>query len=155
MLPPNTSTNFRQGVYKPINRNKYKGSKDPVYRSGWELKFFKFCDGNPNVLEWTSEGIIIPYVSPVDNKVHRYFVDNMVYIKEGEVKKRYLIEIKPSKQTVPPTESKRKKKSTMIYEQVTYAQNKAKWAAAMDYAKKHNMEFKIITEKELGISYKR
>jgi len=155
MLPPNTSINFRQGVYKPINRNKYKGSKDPVYRSGWELKFFKFCDGNPNVLEWTSEGIIIPYVSPVDNKVHRYFVDNMVYIKEGEVKKRYLIEIKPSKQTVPPTESKRKKKSTMIYEQVTYAQNRAKWAAAMDYAKKHNMEFKIITEKELGISYKR
>ncbi len=105
MLPPNTSTNFRQGVYKPINRNKYKGSKDPVYRSGWELKFFKFCDGNPNVLEWTSEGIIIPYVSPVDNKVHRYFVDNMVYIKEGEVTKRYLIEIKPSKQTQPPTVS--------------------------------------------------
>lgn len=155
MLPPNTTTNFRQGIYKPVNRSKYKGSKDPVYRSGWELKFFKFCDSNVNVLEWTSEGIVIPYISPVDNKVHRYFVDNMVYIKEGDKKKRYLIEIKPSKQTVPPVESKRKKKSTMIYEQVTYAQNRAKWAAATDYAKKHNMEFKIITEKELGISYNR
>lgn len=155
MLPPNTSTNFRQGVYKPVNRSKYRGSKDPTYRSGWELKFFKFCDINPNVLEWTSETIIIPYVSPMDGKVHRYFVDNMVYIKEGEVTKRYLIEIKPSKQTQPPTVSNKKKKSTVIYEQVTYAQNKAKWAAATDYAKKHNMEFKIITEKELGISYKR
>lgn len=155
MLPPNKTTNFRQGIYKPVNRNKYRGCKDPVYRSGWELKFFKFCDINPNVIEWTSEGIVVPYVSPIDNKVHRYFVDNMVYIKEGEIKKRYLIEIKPSKQTMPPVESKRKKKSTMIYEQVTYAQNKAKWAAAATYAKQHNMEFKIITEKELGIVYGR
>lgn len=154
MLPPNTSTNFRQGIYKPINRSKYRGVKDPVYRSGWELKFFKFCDINPNVLEWTSETIIIPYISPIDNKPHRYFVDNMVVIKEGDVKKKYLIEIKPSKQTVPPTESKRKKKSTVIYEQVTYAQNRAKWEAAVNYAKKHNMEFKILTEKELGITYK-
>lgn len=152
MLPPNKTTNFRQGTYKPINRNKYKGKNNPTYRSGWELKFFKFCDNNPNVLEWSSETVIIPYINPIDNKPHRYFVDNMVYIKEGEVKKRYLIEIKPSKQTLPPTISKNKKKSTMIYEQVTYAQNKAKWAAAVDYAKKHNMEFKIITEKELGIT---
>lgn len=155
MLPPNTTTNFRQGVYSPVNRLKYKGSKNPFYRSGWELKFFKFCDVNPNVLEWTSETVIIPYISPIDNKPHRYFVDNMVYIKEGDVKKRYLIEIKPSKQTVAPTVSKHKKKSTVIYEQVTYVQNKAKWEAAVNYAKKHNMEFKILTEKELGISYKR
>ena len=155
MLPPNTTTNFRQGVYSPVNRLKYKGSKNPFYRSGWELKFFKFCDVNPNVLEWTSETVIIPYISPIDNKPHRYFVDNMVYIKEGDVKKRYLIEIKPSKQTVAPTVSKHKKKSTVIYEQVTYVQYKSKWEAAVNYAKKHNMEFKILTEKELGISYKR
>lgn len=151
MLPPNKTSNFKQGTYTPVNRSKYKGGKNPIYRSGWELRFFKFCDSNPNVLEWTSETNVVPYISPIDGKPHRYFVDNMVYIKEGNVNKRYLIEIKPYKQTQLPTVSKKKKKSTVIYEQVTYVTNQAKWAAAFEYAKKRNMEFKIITEKELGL----
>lgn len=153
MLPPNTTTKFNQGVYNPVNPNKYKGKGSPVYRSGWELKFFKFCDINKNVLEWSSENTIIPYISPIDNKPHRYFVDNVVVIKEGEKVKKYLIEIKPYMQTIPPDPSKKKKKSTMLYEQVTYAQNQAKWAAARVYAKKNGMEFMILTEKELGIKY--
>lgn len=151
MQPPNKQSGFRQGIYKPIHKSKYKGNGNPVYRSSWELKFFKFCDLNRNVLEWSSENIIIPYISPIDKKVHRYFVDNKVVIVEGKEIKRYLIEIKPSSQTTAPVINKRKKKKTIIYEQLTYAQNMAKWEAATKYAKQHNMEFKILTEKELGI----
>ena len=72
---------YKQGIYKPSD--KYVGSNKPIYRSSWELKFFRWCDSNPNVLEWTSESICIPYTSPLDGRVHRYFVDNTVVIKEG------------------------------------------------------------------------
>ena len=97
---------YRQGIYKPINRDKYKGIKNPMYRSSWELKFFSWCDNNPNVLEWTSENTIIPYISPFDSKVHRYYVDNAVVIREGGEISKYLVEIKPEKQTKPPVVKK-------------------------------------------------
>ncbi|HAT66597.1 MAG TPA: hypothetical protein DCS66_18715 [Flavobacteriaceae bacterium] len=71
-------------------------------------------------------------------------------MNESTGPKTYLIEIKPSKQTIPPVPKKSKKKTTMIYEQKTYVQNKAKWAAAEKWAKKKGVEFKILTEKELG-----
>ena len=84
-----------KGKFKPKNISKYKG--DPsgiIYRSSWELKFFKWCDKTPNVLKWGSETVIVPYISPVDNKVHRYFVDNIITLKEGDNIKTYLVEIK-------------------------------------------------------------
>jgi len=140
---------FKQGVYKPVNSQKYKGAGSPEYRSSWELKFFTWCDKNPNVLKWGSETVIVPYISPIDNKVHRYFVDNIVSIKEGNDIKTYLIEIKPSKQTKPPVPSKRKKKSTIIYENYMYAINQAKWSAAKKFAKSKNIEFIILTENQL------
>lgn len=139
---------FIQGVYKPINPQKFMG-KQAVYRSSFELKFFKWADINPNVLKWGSENVIIPYISPVDGRVHRYFVDNIIHLREGANISRYLIEIKPSKQTIAPTPSKRKKATTVLYEKVTYAVNSAKWDAAKDYAKMHGMKFQILTEREL------
>ena len=141
--------NFKKGVYRPRYREKYKGLGNPDYRSSWELHFFKWCDFNKNVLEWSAESVIIPYVSPMDNKVHRYFVDNHVVIKEGNKKSKYLVEIKPHKQTVPPVESKRKKKTTILHEKVTYSVNQAKWSAAKNWCKKHGYRFLILTEKEL------
>eukprot|EP01047_Picozoa_sp_COSAG01_P106055 COSAG01_NODE_35203_length_535_cov_1.513761_1_plen_77_part_10 len=72
------SKKYRQGRYKPINREKYVDSSDPVYRSSWELKFFKWADSNNRVLKWGSESIIVPYISPLDGRVHRYFVDNFI-----------------------------------------------------------------------------
>ncbi len=138
---------WRQGVFVPKNKNKFIGTK-AIYRSGLELKFFRFCDDNPNVTKWGSENIVIPYRSPLDNKMHRYYVDNYIEIKEGVEKIKYLVEIKPSKQTKPPT-VKYKKKRHLIYEQRCYVVNQAKWAAAREYSKKIGCEFIILTEKEL------
>ena len=56
------------GRFRPSYPGKYKG--DPtniIYRSLWERKLMVWCDKNENVLEWGSEEIIIPYVSPIDN----------------------------------------------------------------------------------------
>jgi hypothetical protein len=142
-------TPYKQGIYKPVHSEKYKGCKHPEYRSSWELKFFQWCDKNTNVVKWGSETVVVPYISPVDGKLHRYFVDNIVTLKEGGNVKTYLVEIKPSKQTVAPVLSKRKKRSTILYENVMYAVNKSKWAAAEKYAKSKGIDFIILTEKEI------
>ena len=138
---------FRQGVFIPVNKDKFIGSK-AFYRSGLELKFMRFCDSNPNVLKWGSENVIVPYISPVDSKVHRYFVDNFVVIKENNKTVKYLIEIKPERQTKPPT-VKYRKKEHLIYEQATYAVNTAKWEAAKKMCVQKGWQFLIITEKHL------
>jgi len=143
---------YRQGIYKPLNREKFSGNQDPIYRSSWELKFFKWADTNKRVVRWGSENIIIPYVSPLDRKVHRYFVDNFIVFLNAEGKpKKYLIEIKPSKSVSKPVVNNRKKKQTMIYEQKTWIINQAKWEAAKKWADKKDYEFLILTEKELGL----
>jgi hypothetical protein len=150
MAPPlQNKSKYRQGIFKPKNTNKFIGGNSAVYRSGLELKFMRFCDNNPNIIKWGSENIIVPYISPVDNKVHRYYVDNFVVIKEGSIVRKYLIEIKPFKQLSPPT-TKYKKKEHLLYEQGQYNINQAKWNAAREHAKRIGCEFMILTEKELG-----
>lgn len=143
---------YTQGTYKPQNPSKYVGQNNPIFRSGWELKFFRWADTNQNILFWGSENIIIPYLNPLDNKVHRYFVDNFVVFKDKDGNKRkFLIEIKPSKQVEKPIANNRKKKSTILYEQTTWITNQAKWDAAKKWAEKKGYQFIILTEKELGI----
>lgn len=143
---------YRQGIFKPKNDKKYIGKGDPVYRSGWELKFFRWADLNENILAWGSENIIIPYLNPLDGKVHRYFVDNFIVFKDKDGNKnKFLIEIKPSKQTKKPEKTKYKKTKTLLYEQRMYVQNTAKWQAANEWATKKGYKFLIITEKELNI----
>tara|TARA_B100000945_G_scaffold143673_1_gene114908 strand:- start:1015 stop:1455 length:441 start_codon:yes stop_codon:yes gene_type:complete len=137
--------------YKPENPRKYKGDyKNIICRSSWERKFCRWCDLNESILEWGSEEFFIPYRAP-DGKVRRYFPDFIMKVKEtnGEVK-TYVIEVKPLRQTKPPRKKKRVTKS-YIYECTTYAVNQAKWKAADEWCKDHKIEFKIITEKELGI----
>jgi len=151
MIPLNGKGKFKQGVFKPKNPTKYIGKGDPVYRSSWELKFFRFCDDNINVVEWASEAVIIPYISPIDKKVHRYHTDGIIAIKEANGIKKYIVEIKPSAQTKLPVKGK-KRQSTMVYETVRYAQNQAKWDAARKWCQKHGYEFLILTELELGIT---
>jgi hypothetical protein len=141
------SSKYRQGVFVPVNKEKFLGLK-AIYRSGLELKFMRFCDNNPNVIKWGSENVVIPYISPLDGRAHRYFVDNFVVIKEDNCVKKYLIEIKPSKQTLPPT-TKYKKKEHLVYEQTMYLKNQAKWQAATEFCKKKGLEFLILTEKHL------
>jgi len=141
-----------KGKYRPKFFSKYKG--DPtniVYRSLWELKFMKYCDSNRNVLKWGSEILALPYRSPIDNRVHRYFPDFYIKVRESNGKiKEYIIEIKPKKQCMEPKPQKRKTKG-YIYEVYEYAKNQAKWKVAKEFCIDRGMEFKIITENELGI----
>jgi len=141
-----------KGKYSPTNPKKYKGdANNVIYRSLWERRFMKYCDTNVNILEWGSEEVIVGYISPLDNRPHRYFPDFYIKVKEstGQIKK-YLIEIKPKKQTVEPEKKKRVTKG-YLYEVMEYAKNQAKWSAAREFCKDNGWEFKILTESDLGI----
>ena len=142
--------NFVQGIYNPKNSQKYYGKGQIIYRSMMELKAFRYLDNNPNVLTWSSESVVIPYISPKDGKMHRYFVDLVAKLKskDGTIKK-LLIEVKPEKQTFPPTESPNKKQKTLIYEKYQYAVNTAKWQAAQAWCKTKGYTFLILNEKHL------
>ena len=138
--------------YKPKHPRKYQGNPNNIIcRSNWERKFCRCCALNNNIIEWSSEEISIPYLSPVDNRPHRYYPDFLMKVKESNGKiKTYVVEVKPKKQTKPPKKKTRVTKS-YLYELTTYAVNQAKWKAASEFCKDNLIEFKIITEDELGI----
>ena len=144
---------FHKGKFRPKNPEKYNG--DPtniIYRSSWELRFMNWADSKPSVLKWRSEETVIPYLSPVDNKYHRYFVDFQIQIKTKDgALKTYLREIKPEIQTKPPVVQTRVTKK-YITEVMTWGKNEAKWKAADEYAKDRGWQFLILTEKDLGIT---
>ncbi len=136
-----------QGKYRPTFPRKYKGDyHNIIYRSSWEYKFMVWCDRSSSVTEWGSEEIIVPYISPADGRRHRYFPD--FYVKIG--RKKYMVEVKPLRQTKQPKKQKRQTKA-YITEVVTYAINQAKWEAAKEYCKDRGWEFMLITEKELKV----
>ena len=136
-----------KGKFIPRNPLKYLGELNSiVYRSSYELKFMNWCDLNESVKGWVSEEVAIRYRNPLDNKVHRYMVDFYIEVDN----KKYLVEVKPERFTKPPATQKRKTKR-YIQEVAQYGVNEAKWKSAKDFCKKQNMEFMIITEKELGI----
>ena len=140
-----------KGKYKPSYPKKYKG--DPtnvIYRSLWERKFMVYCDKNENILEWSSEEIALPYKSPLDNRIHRYFPDFYIKVKEGNQIQKYLVEIKPKRQVSEPKVSKRKTKG-YIYEVKEYVKNQAKWKSAQEFCEDRQWKFKIMTEDDLGI----
>lgn len=141
------SSRYRQGIFTPKNKDKFIGRR-AVFRSGLELKFFRFCDENVNVIKWSSENVVVPYLSPVDGRVHRYYVDNFIMLKEGDTVTKYLVEIKPYRQTKPPA-TKYRKKQHLLYEQKQWAVNQSKWDSARKFAKQKGWKFIIITEKDL------
>lgn len=139
--------------YKPEYPSKYKGDPNNIIcRSSWERRFCRWCDLNENIISWASEEFCINYISPLDNRIHRYFPDYLIKVKEsnGNIK-TYVIEVKPKRQTIPPVQTSKKRTRTFINEVKTYAVNEAKWKAAEEWCKDRKMEFKIITENELGI----
>lgn len=146
-------TKTYKGRFRAKNPAKYRGNLDNiVYRSLWELRFMKWCDTNDSILEWGSEIVVIPYISPVDNRPHRYFVDFYIKVKDKESKiTKYLVEIKPERFTKPPEIPKRKTKK-FIDEVFQYGINDAKWKAAFEYCKDRCMKFIILTEKDLGLT---
>jgi TnsA endonuclease N terminal len=141
------------GQFKPRNPQKYIG--DPtniVYRSSWEVKVMDWLDRNPDILSWASEELIIPYRSPVDSKIHRYFPDFLVKMRTREGKlKTMLLEVKPKKQTQEPEQRKRVTKQ-YINEVTTWGVNQAKWKAATEYCSDRGWEFMLITEDHLGLN---
>jgi hypothetical protein len=107
----------------------------------------RWFDTSPNVIKWGSESIVIPYIKPTDGKVHKYFTDFNVTIIDGSgTTRKYVIEVKPYKQTIPPKKHGNKKPKTLLYEQITYAINRAKWDAAEELCSKHGYIFSYITE---------
>lgn len=143
-----------KGVFKPKNPSKYRG--DPtniIYRSRWELLFMRYLDNNSGIKEWASEELIIPYRSPIDGRVHRYFPDFWIKKINSEGKlDTVVVEIKPFKETVEPTPQKNLTKR-YLYEVKTWGVNSSKWQAARSYCADRGWEFTIITEKELGLKF--
>ena len=140
-----------KSLYKPEYPNKYKGDPNNIIcRSSWERKFARWCDLSESVLEWGSEEFFLKYFDPVTNRVRRYFPDFIIKVREqsGEIKK-YVIEVKPKRQTVPPVQTSKKRTRTYITEVKTYGTNEAKWKAAREFCEDRMMEFKIITEDNL------
>lgn len=139
------------GKFFPLNPNKYLGDPSNIwYRSLWERKVMVKFDTSEDVIQWSSEEIIIPYLSPVDNRWHRYFPDFYAIIETKEGKREVLIEVKPQKQTVQPNIQKKVTKK-YLNEVMTWGVNQSKWKAAKDHCDKNGWEFRILTEKELNI----
>jgi hypothetical protein len=140
-----------KGKYRVINKNKYIGdSSNVIYRSLWERQALKWLDNNENILAFSSEETVIPYICSTDNKLHRYYMDLTFKTQTGET---YMVEIKPNKQTKPPSINKRKSKN-YLSETLTYVKNHSKWKAAKQFAEKKGWIFEIWDEnklKSLGI----
>jgi NADH dehydrogenase/NADH:ubiquinone oxidoreductase subunit G len=133
---------FQQGLFKMSNPTRYIGKHIPRYRSGWELKFMRFCDTHPSVVAWASESHRIPYFNPIKNKQTHYVPDFFI-IYEDKHKKRHaeFIEIKPASQMLGNAKSTAQKAQAIV--------NEAKWQAAKTFAQKQGVGFRVLTENEL------
>ena len=145
-----------RGKYYPSFPRKYKG--DPtniIYRSLWERKFMVYCDKNQNILEWASEEIAIPYRSPIDNRVHRYFPDFYMKVRQANGStKKFIIEVKPKSQCKQPVKNPKRRTTKWFNEVKTFAINQAKWKSAREFCEDKGMEFKIFTEDHINPKYK-
>lgn len=142
--------NFLKGKYEIKNRGKYKTDPDKcIYRSSYELHTWEWCDRTESVLEWAVESVVVPYFDPIRNKKRRYILDLWMKFKDrdGNIVTE-IVEIKPLNQVVKPKKG-RKSNKTMLNEQATYTTNRAKWDAAIEYAKARGWNFRIITERSI------
>ncbi len=145
-------TQYKQGFFKCLHPERYKGDHtNIVYRSSWELRMMSMLDKNPDVIQWNSESVVIPYKNPLTRKYHRYFCDFWIKKKDKNGKiSEALIEIKPYSQTIEPRPQKQKTKA-YITKVEEYLKNQAKWEAAKMFCEERDWEFHIFTEKELNI----
>ncbi len=144
---------YFQGIFTPKNKEKCLNKDKVVYRSGWEVQVMLYLDKAPEVTQWASEGIVVPYIG-VDGEPHRYFVDFFVKIINPNTNKPevFLIEVKPKRQTVlKPATKATKNTKKRLNEEITYATNIAKWNAAENFCLKKGWKFRVVTEQELGV----
>lgn len=139
------------GKFIPKHPEKYKGNPNNiVYRSSWEQKVMRYLDNHPQIEWWASEELHIKYLSPVDNRIHRYFPDFIVKVRKSDGSSAtYILEVKPMAQTTLRAPKRQTRK--FLEEVKTYAVNQAKWKAADEFCKDHGWEFKVITEHDLGL----
>ena len=152
-----SSKKFKQGFFNPKNPEKWVLSSKGItngtcirYMSSWELKVMRFLDENTEILKISSEPFAIPYISPKDNKEHRYYPDFIVKTSKAV----FLVEVKPFAQTQKPKQPKRmtaKARERYIDEVYTYEINQAKWKAAQELCNSKNMKFLILTENEIRV----
>lgn len=137
---------FKKGTYQIKNPEKYLGKKLPYCRSSWEFTFCAYCDNNPSIKRWGSECFAIAYYDTTTHKERRYFIDFYLENIKGE---KYVVEVKPKRETVKPRKGKNKSKKTMLYEAETWERNQCKWKSAIRFCEERGFIFKLITEKEL------
>ena len=145
-----------KGRYNPINPKKYRGNPNQIiYRSLWERKVMVYCDKNDAILEWGSEEVIVPYISPWDGKLHRYFPDFYMKVRQADGStKKFIVEVKPKAQTKEPVRNPKRKTKKWFGEVKNWGINQAKWKSAQEYCKDQGMEFKIFTEDHINPKYK-
>jgi hypothetical protein len=136
---------YNQGEFIPKNPHKIVGNSKIVFRSGWELRVMTLLDQHPNVINWASESIAIPYRSPLDGKIHRYIPDFLIVYNDKSGKQRAeLVEVKPAKEAIAENAKSKRDKAALLL-------NTAKWAAAMSYCKKNGLSFRILTEDQIFV----
>ena len=145
-----------KGRYFPSNPKKYKGNPNQIiYRSLWERKVMVYCDKNDAILEWGSEEVIVPYISPWDGKLHRYFPDFYMKVRQADGStKKFIIEVKPKSQCKQPVKNPKRRTTKWFNEVKTFAINQAKWKSAREFCEDKGMEFKIFTEDHINPKYK-
>lgn len=136
-------TKYSQGEWTPTNPAKYIGKYPITYRSSWELSVFRVLDAHPNVTQWASESLSIPYQHPLTGKWHFYIPDLLLIFTDKTGQRRAeLVEIKPAKEAYAERAKSKKDKATL-------AINQAKWAAAVTWCHKNGLTFRVLTEDQL------
>ena len=143
----------KQGKFRPKHPEKYRGDCGEIYyRSSWEEKFMKWCDGSAAILCWQSEERRIPYYDPVQKKRRTYFPDFYVKYKRADgIIVEEIVEVKPHKQVKGPPVNPKRRTKAWLNEVYNYATNTAKWKAAASYCEDRGYNFRLITEKELNV----
>jgi uncharacterized protein YndB with AHSA1/START domain len=104
----------------------------------------RLCDEHPNVYQWASESIKIPYRHPFSGKYTVYVPDFfIVYMDKDGKKHAEMIEVKPASQMTMEGagRSMGKRKQVVI--------NQAKWEAANAYARQRKIRFRVVSEEQL------
>lgn len=141
--PIRNRTKWSQSEFTPKNPEKYIGTYPIIARSSWELVFMNKCDTHPNIKQWASESIKIPYRNPITGKATIYVPDFLIsYVDKYGKSRVELVEIKPVRQSVM-------EKARGARAKAVVAINKAKWKAANAWCKKNGMTFRVLTERDM------
>lgn len=140
------ASKYTQGAFTPKNPQKIVGNKKAQYRSSWELRVMSFLDEHPNVINWGSECVHIPYVNPLTGKSTFYVPDFLIKYTDAKGTHRVeLVEVKPKKETLWEAAKSKRDKAYVIL-------NTAKWQAAAAWCAKNGVSFRILNEDDIFVN---